>query len=256
MSGGYPDHVSALAVVGTDLYAGGYFTTPDGTAAKSIAKWNGNAWSALGAGIDGEVLALAVMGTDLYAAGWFPTAGGTEVNHIAKWNGSTWSALGAEISTNTICVYALAVSGTDLYAGGGFTSAGGTAANYIAKWDGSAWSALGSGMNSEVYALAVAGTDLYAGGYFSTAGNKVSGYAARANIGASSEPSLNIARSNAFVIVSWPATGVSFQLQETTNLSLPNSWVPVGQSAVTNAGHISVTVPASVGSKLFRLRSP
>jgi len=242
--------------VGTNLYAGGYFTMAGETAANSIAKWNGNAWSALGSGLDGEVLALAVMGTDLYAAGWFPTAGGTEVNHIAKWNGSTWSALGSGISTNTILVYALAVSGTDLYAGGNFTSAGGTAANCIANWDGTGWSVLGSGMNGEVYALAVAGTDLYAGGYFSMAGDKVSGYAAKANIGVSSVPSLSIERSNAFVIVSWPLTVLNFQLQETANLSLPNSWSPVAQSAVTNASQISVTVPASVGSKLFRLRSP
>jgi uncharacterized delta-60 repeat protein len=69
-------------------------------------------------------------------------------------------------------------------------------------------------------------------------------------------PPLSIARSNAFVIISWPATALNFQLQETTNLSLLNSWSPVGQSAVSNAGQISVTVPASVGSKLFRLRSP
>jgi uncharacterized delta-60 repeat protein len=74
--------------------------------------------------------------------------------------------------------------------------------------------------------------------------------------GDSAAPSLSITRSAGSVIVSWPVTGLNFQLQETTNLSLPNSWSPVGQSASTNAGHISVTVPASVGSKVFRLRSP
>jgi Domain of unknown function (DUF5122) beta-propeller len=69
-------------------------------------------------------------------------------------------------------------------------------------------------------------------------------------------PSLSIARSNTFVIVSWPVTGLNFQLQESTNLSLPQSWSPVGQFAVTNTGQISVTVPTAVGRKFFRLKSP
>ena len=36
------DCVYALAVSGSDLYAGGYFTTAGGTAANYIAKWNGS----------------------------------------------------------------------------------------------------------------------------------------------------------------------------------------------------------------------
>ncbi|OLD81157.1 MAG: hypothetical protein AUI33_01280 [Ignavibacteria bacterium 13_1_40CM_2_61_4] len=38
---------------GSDVYAGGYFTTAGGSAANSIAKWNGSSWTALGAGISG-----------------------------------------------------------------------------------------------------------------------------------------------------------------------------------------------------------
>jgi uncharacterized delta-60 repeat protein len=68
-----------------------------------------------------------------------------------------------------------------------------------------------------------------------------------------SAPSLTIARSNAFVILSWPVTGLSFLLQESTDLSLPNSWIPAAQSAVTNAGQISVTVPATTERKFFQL---
>jgi len=39
--------VFALAVSGSDLYAGGNFTTAGGHAANRIAKWNGSSWSAL-----------------------------------------------------------------------------------------------------------------------------------------------------------------------------------------------------------------
>jgi hypothetical protein len=164
--------VFALAVSGTDLYAGGAFTTAGGVPATNIAKWNGTAWSALGSGVGGSipftVSALAVSGTNLYAGGPFITAGGVPASGLAKWDGSAWSALGSGMGGGTVS--ALAVSGTNLYAGGIFTTAGEVPANHIAKWDGSTWSALGSGMGSAVYALAVSGTDLYAGFYFTTAG--------------------------------------------------------------------------------------
>jgi hypothetical protein len=45
-------YVSALAVSGSTLYAGGYFTTAGGTNANDIAQWNGSSWSALGSGMN------------------------------------------------------------------------------------------------------------------------------------------------------------------------------------------------------------
>ena len=163
--------VGALAASGTELYVGGDFTMAGGVEAECIAKWDGNAWSALGSGMNRAVSALAVDGTTLYVGGEFTTAGGVMANRIAKWDGNTWSALGSGLNDQ---VNALAVSGTNLYAGGDFTTAGGVTVNYIAKWDGSTWSALGSGMgywsDHCVRALAVMGTNLYAGGNFDTAG--------------------------------------------------------------------------------------
>src|SRR5207249_8096283 len=150
--------VLALAVSGSDVYAGGYFTTAGGTAANYIAKWNGSTWTALGSGIDAPpftstaVYALAVSGSDVYAGGYFTTAGGSAANNIAKWNGSTWTALDSGVGFGFVS--ALAVSGSVLYAGGQINSAGDSAANNIAKWNGSSWSALGSGMNNPVRAVA------------------------------------------------------------------------------------------------------
>ncbi|MFH0983184.1 MAG: hypothetical protein V2A79_16820, partial [Planctomycetota bacterium] len=185
---GMNSNVCALTVfddgTGPALYAGGGFTTAGGVTAKSIAKWNGTQWSALGGGMGGTwpyVYALTVFddgnGPALYAGGAFTTAGGVTANRIAKWNGTQWSPLGSGMNND---VRALAVfddgSGPALYAGGNFTTAGGVPANYIAKWDAAliAWSALGSGMNSSVMALTVfddgTGPALYAGGYFTTAG--------------------------------------------------------------------------------------
>ena len=173
--------VYALAVSGSTLYAGGYFTTAGGIAANYIAQWNGSSWSALGSGWMEQpgVYALAVSGSTLYAGGYFTTAGGSAANYIAQWNGSSWSALGSGMGGDDGDEYpyvlALAVSGSTLYAGGSFTTAGGITANDIAQWNGTSWSALGSGMGSDfsfatVYALAVSGSTLYAGGDFTTAG--------------------------------------------------------------------------------------
>jgi hypothetical protein len=181
--------VYSLAASGTNLYAGGQFTTAGGTNANCIAQWNGSSWSPLGSGINGPVYALAVLGTNLYAGGVFRTAGGNAAAYIAQWNGSSWSAAGSGTDAG---VTALAVSGTNLYVGGGFTTAtnsGGVAVNVncIARWNGGSWSALGSGMGGSaypnVYALAVSGGTLYAGGGFTTAGGKVSAYVADALLG-------------------------------------------------------------------------
>jgi len=167
----YTAPVRALAVSGTDLYAGGYFTNAGWVRVNNIAKWDGSAWSALGSGMDYPVSALVVSGSNLYAGGSFYRAGEVWAYQVAQWGGSAWSALGSGMSGDpAAAVWALAVNGTDLFAGGSFTNAGGVAANRIAKWDGSAWSALGSGMNDRVYALAVSGPDLYVGGMFTTAG--------------------------------------------------------------------------------------
>jgi hypothetical protein len=148
-----PPIVFALAVSGSDLYAGGLFTIAGGTEASYVAKWNGSSWSPLGSGIVGDpgdvrgVYALAVSGSDLYAGGWFITAGGSAVTNIAKWNGSSWSPLGPGLNRG---VLALTVSGTDLYAGGYFTRAGGMhTGSGIAKWNGSSWSGVDSGMGPD-----------------------------------------------------------------------------------------------------------
>ena len=74
----------ALAVSGSNVYAGGAFTTAGGSPATNIAQWNGNSWSALGSGLAGGlqgtsvgVYALAISGSTLYAGGNFSTTGPT-----------------------------------------------------------------------------------------------------------------------------------------------------------------------------------
>jgi len=245
---------------GSDLYAGGNFTTAGGSAATNIAKWNGSSWSALSSGMDNYVYALAVSGSDLYAGGEFTTAGGNPATNIAKWNGSSWTALGSGMGgVGLPVVDALAVSGSNIYAVGWFTTAGGSAANHIAKWDGRSWSALGSGIGGGDYAagsaLAVSGSDLYVGGVFTTAGGKVSAYIARAYLPAL--PTLSVLRSGTEVMVSWPSVDtVGFALEQAGTLAPPASWVTNTASVTEDGANKSVTLPATNSPQFFRLRRP
>ena len=197
---GMDDLVRTLTVfddgTGPALYAGGDFTTAGQAAAGKIAKWDGVAWSNLGAGIgDGPsyspatVCALAVYddgsGPALFAGGLFRESDGSPGNNVAKWDGSSWSRLGSGIDVGG-AVYSLATfddgSGLALYAGGAFHGIGGGSAESIARWNGTSWSPLGDGIRytqhniftSGVCAMAVfddgGGPALYAGGYFHTAG--------------------------------------------------------------------------------------
>jgi hypothetical protein len=175
---GGPNSGVSAAVVDSDgnLYIGGRFGVIGDLVVNHVAKWDGNAWSSLGKGVNGEVLALVFAHGSLYVGGRFTTAGDSPANRVARWDGSSWSSLGAGTNNH---VLALAVAGDDLFVGGSFTAAGGAPASRVARWDGTAWSALGTGVNGTVTALVVAEQDLYAGGQFSTAGGAPANHVAK-----------------------------------------------------------------------------
>jgi hypothetical protein len=151
-----------------DLIAGGQFITAGVTAANHIARWGSaaSAWSALGAGTNGEVDALIYFGGQIIAGGAFTTAGGVGAANIAAWNGTTWAPLGAGVNG---AVHALIVYNGQLIAGGDFTTAGGAAAAHLAAWNGSTWAPFNGGANGPVDAMVVSGTDLIIGGEFTVA---------------------------------------------------------------------------------------
>lgn len=184
---GADEAINAVLVVGSDLYVGGSFSKIGNVQARSIAKWNGTTWSALGSGMSSSVYSLVEKNGILYAGGSFDSAGGIHVNRIAKWNGTTWSALGSGVAgveswdQPTISIYSLAIhSNGDLYVGGIFDSAGGIATGRIAKWNGTIWESLGAGVNRNslydgrdngVFSIVMKSNgEVYAGGLFDSAG--------------------------------------------------------------------------------------
>jgi hypothetical protein len=166
--------VHAIAISGSDLYAGGNFTNASGVAdADYIARWDGISWHALGTGINtypSSVRAIAADGSDIYVGGTFLDAGDNpDADKFARWDGTTWHVVG--VSSPLYQVYAIAVDGTDIYIGGDSTG------NGFKKWDGVNWSILGSGLTSYPTVNAVAYDDnyIYAGGSFTDAGGDPSG---------------------------------------------------------------------------------
>jgi hypothetical protein len=135
---------------GPALYAAGRFDAIGGGAAEpftNIARWDGSAWSPLGAGVTtwsrtlAAVQAMAVHdpgdGARLYVGGYLNGAGGQPVNSLAVWDGEAWSPVGDGLDLG---VFALARydqgDGPSLFAGGAFTQVDGVEVNHIARLEG------------------------------------------------------------------------------------------------------------------------
>jgi hypothetical protein len=177
--------VVALAVSGTDLYAGGGFQGANSIGGQSrdfIAKLASTGTGAADAtwnpDANSSVASLAVSGTDVYAGGFFAgpnSIGGQDRNFIAKLASTGTGAADPAWDPNTNhTVHALAVSGTEIYAGGEFTSAGGTPRSNIARLnaDGTLDPTWDPGANQPVFVLALSGSDVYVGGQFTMIGGQ------------------------------------------------------------------------------------
>jgi hypothetical protein len=174
------------------LYAGGYFAYIGGVAARSIARWNGSAWSALDTGFNEAVTSIAFSPNgDLYVGG---VNGG-----ISKWDGKSWNFLAnGKLSylRNPYLypgknIFALLFDKNgNLFAGGCFDTIGRRyPAQNIAVWNGKKWYTLGSGvetrtgnLSNSVNGMVLFDSLLYVVGDFDFAGGKVANRIARVNI--------------------------------------------------------------------------
>jgi trimeric autotransporter adhesin len=134
--------VFSLAKLNGELYVGGLFDKAGGAVARSVARWDGANWAALGASVGGDLLqevsALVTYGTDLYVAGRFRSAGAVESWGVARWNATsqTWTGLDGGLGgSDFVRGYALARHEQSVYVGGVFVTAGaGIPAAGFARW--------------------------------------------------------------------------------------------------------------------------
>ena len=131
--------VRGLATIGTDMFIGTDASDVAGIAqADHVARWDGSAWSAVGAGSGGGngwfpsatvINALAGTGSNLFVTGTFLNANGdARADDVAWFDGSNWHPLGSDGAGNGPWSgngLALALVDRQLYAAGNFTSAGG-----------------------------------------------------------------------------------------------------------------------------------
>jgi trimeric autotransporter adhesin len=197
---GVGDEVNALVVYDppgapkAGLYAGGVFNDAGGNPAEHIARWDGSAWSALGAGVDNIVECLIPVDLDgagpgtpvLCVGGRFYNAGGQSHKFFATWSGSAWAGP-ADMPNHWVTT--MAVRDDDgngakppaVYVGGLFSEIGNDGFGRIARWDGTNWTAVGGGLvATQMFSMTLYDTDgagptvpsLVVGGIIDKAGNK------------------------------------------------------------------------------------
>jgi hypothetical protein len=158
-----------------NLYIGGNFTDFAGVgAADYFAKWDGTAWSAVGAGGTNVVSTIAIdASNNIFIGGGFTNwAADGDADYWAWWNGTAWAAVDDIALNNPVQTMVFSNTG-ELYVGGDFTNAASVAnADYIFKWTGTAVEALDIGTFGPPYKLRFAPDGkLWAVGNFTAAGS-------------------------------------------------------------------------------------
>ncbi len=171
---GFDDRVCALVAYDGRVAAGGHFRLAGAVEVSRVASWNGEVWSSLGSGTNGDVNALVEYKGELIAGGWFSLAGGEPASNIARWDGSAWKSLASGLNGRVLC---LREWDGCLVAGGMFEEAGGAPVGFVASWDGGTWSALGDGLEGPTAALALYNGHLVAAGS-AQSGDQYYGYVA------------------------------------------------------------------------------
>lgn len=162
---------------GEVLFAAGEFGAAGGVPAGSIARWDGNVWSAVGSGMDFGVLALAGhddgSGPALWASGFFSSAGGQGAGGLARFDGSGWTGVGSGFQGAQALLSASDSAGPALFVGGLFPFPNGMGSNNVVRWDGQSFATLDGGVNGTVRALAAdpTGPGVWAVGTFPSAGS-------------------------------------------------------------------------------------
>lgn len=142
--------------------------------------------------------------------------------------------------------------------GGDFTSFGESDCRRIARLNGdgnldTTFNA-GTGADGSVSSILVLPDGpIIIGGEFLTVDNRLRPYVARLH--GTPLPVLTINQSGALAVLSWPSGTGNYQLQQSEDLQLPGSWVPVTGTPLIIDGQFTVRVPMATPRGYFRLHS-
>lgn len=165
------------------VVAVGSFKVPGTPVTANIARWDGQAWNAVGAGLNSSASAVLKFGDYIIAGGLFTVAGGNPAEGIARWDGGTWESMTSNLTppplSQSVYVSDLIEFEGKLIACGLFT-VGGNSPN-IAMWNGFSWQPMSAGFDGNVNCLAIHNGSLMAGGSFSHSGTTTTSRVARWN---------------------------------------------------------------------------
>ncbi|MFA6470114.1 MAG: T9SS type A sorting domain-containing protein [Bacteroidota bacterium] len=132
--------VTAMAVVGNDLYIAGKFDSIGTKPMWHLAKWNGSQWDSVSLGLKGDYSGIADMAVDnagrLYVVGKFTSINGDNtLRYVARWDGSKWDNLGALTSNfQQDMFFAESDSKGNIYISGYFGYVNGFSSQNFAAW--------------------------------------------------------------------------------------------------------------------------
>jgi len=173
--------VTALAVDGSTVYAGGYFDRiggllRDNIAALDASTGDATAWAPYA---DESVRAMALSPPVVYVGGHFTQIGGQPRRGVAALDlvtgeATAWDPNPTGYGLSFSPVYAIVVDGSTVYVGGLFQNIGSAVRNCIAALDATTGLATGwnPNANNTVGSLAVSGSTVYAGGFFTQIGGQ------------------------------------------------------------------------------------
>lgn len=134
---------------GPQLYVAGDFSAVGGLVTPSIARFNGQLWTAVGPGLNGDVHDLASydfgFGHRLVAGGNVNLAGSGD---LVQWDGAQWSA-----APGSTPIFTSWIASFGQYQGQFFVSTPvvHSGLNYIGRWTGAAWTGVAQGLASVVW---------------------------------------------------------------------------------------------------------
>ncbi|MCA0387032.1 MAG: delta-60 repeat domain-containing protein [Bacteroidetes bacterium] len=184
--------VNALAINGTDIYAGGSFTTVNGSVSRNrLAKFTLESSAAVddlwNPSINSTVNALVINASTIYVGGSFTSVNITGVprSNLASFPLSGYGTVDSWNPSIGGVVYALTIDGSSIYVGGSFNTVNfpTVTRNRLARFPLSGTATVDTwnpNIGATVYTLAVSGSDIYVGGTFTTVnGSTTRNYLAR-----------------------------------------------------------------------------